>query len=77
MENCQTGSRRLRGGLPPGWTIANKTGNNGRDAAGDIAMLWSPDGVPTVVGVYTRGGNPGDDAFAPLFAAIAGMACAL
>ena len=58
MLNCQTGANRLRGGLPTNWRIANKPGNNGKDAAGDIAVGWPPSGGPVLVCVYTRGGTP-------------------
>ena len=58
MIGCQTGANRLRGGLPSAWQIADKTGNNGADAAGDIAMVWPAPGTPIVVCVYTQGGTP-------------------
>ena len=58
MIGCQTGANRLRGGLPSAWQIADKTGNNGVDAAGDIAMVWPAPGTPIVVCVYTQGGTP-------------------
>jgi beta-lactamase class A len=41
MVNCKTGANRLRAGLPGTWTIGDKTGHNGKDASGDIAMAWS------------------------------------
>ena len=34
MVGCKTGANRLRAGLPKTWTIGDKTGNNGKDAAG-------------------------------------------
>jgi beta-lactamase class A len=58
MLNCQTGANRLRAGLPKSWRIGNKTGNNGKDAAGDIGVVWPPSGGPLLVCVYTRGGAP-------------------
>ncbi len=58
MVNCQTGAKRLRAGLPQDWRIGNKTGNNGKDAAGDIAVVWPPSGGPLLLCVYTRGGAP-------------------
>lgn len=58
LVNCQTGGDRLRAGLPEDWVIGNKTGNNGKDAAGDIGVLWTPAGRPILVCVYTRGGTP-------------------
>lgn len=67
MLNCQTGGNRLRAGLPNGWRIGNKTGNNGKDAAGDIAVVWPPSGGPLLLCVYTRGGSPTSAQLTTLF----------
>ena len=58
MIDCQTGANRLRGGLPTAWRIGDKTGNNGKDACGDIAVAWTPAGARVIVSAYTRGGAP-------------------
>jgi beta-lactamase class A len=58
MENCKTGNNRLRAGLPKEWRIGDKTGNNGKDAAGDIAVAWPRPDAPIVISVYTQGGSP-------------------
>ncbi|HUA22681.1 MAG TPA: class A beta-lactamase [Steroidobacteraceae bacterium] len=58
MLNCRTGDNRLRGGIPTTWRIADKTGNNGKDAAGDIAVAWPGPAAPVVICVYTQGGSP-------------------
>jgi len=58
MLGCKTGDNRLRGGLPKDWRVGDKTGNNGKDAAIDIAVTWSTRGEPVVVCAYTRGGAP-------------------
>lgn len=58
MLGCKTGQDRLRAGLPQGWRVGDKTGNNGKDAAGDIAVTWSARGVPVLICVYTQGGTP-------------------
>lgn len=55
---CKTGANRLRAGLPADWKVADKTGNNGKDASGDIAVAWPRPEVPIVICVYTRGGTP-------------------
>jgi beta-lactamase class A len=72
---CKTGANRLRGGLPTSWQIADKTGNNGADAAGDIAMIWPAPDQPIVVCVYTQGGAPSvarlETAFADIGRAVA------
>jgi beta-lactamase class A len=58
MLGCKTGDNRLRAGLPKDWRIGDKTGNNGKDAFGDIAVTWSTRGEPVVICAYTRGGTP-------------------
>ena len=58
MLDCKTGNNRLRAGLPESWRIGDKTGNNGEDAAGDIAVAWPRSGGPTLVCAYTQGGSP-------------------
>jgi beta-lactamase class A len=57
MFDCKTGTDLLRAGVPAGWAIADKTGSNGRDVLGDIAVAWpEPDG-PIVIAAYTQGGS--------------------
>ena len=58
LVDCKTGADRLRGGLPAHWRIGDKTGNNGKDAFGDIAVAWPTPASPVVVCAYTRGGSP-------------------
>lgn len=70
LVNCRTGADRLRAGLPGSWVIGDKTGNNGKDAAGDIAVAWPTPGVAIVMCVYTRGGSPSAQQFDSAFAGI-------
>ena len=58
LIDCQTGANRLRAGLPREWVTGDKTGNNGKDAAGDLAVSWVSPDQPLVLVVYTRGGTP-------------------
>jgi beta-lactamase class A len=58
MLNCKTGEDRLRAGLPKAWRIGDKTGNNGKDASGDIAVAWPKPGTPVLICAYTQGGAP-------------------
>jgi beta-lactamase class A len=74
MVACRTGDDRLRGGLPRTWRIADKTGNNGKDAAGDIAMVWPERGQPVVVCAYVQGGAPTPTQIAAVFADVGRMA---
>jgi beta-lactamase class A len=55
--NCQIGAGLLRADLP-GWRVADKTGNNGQDALGDIAVAWTASKRPVIMCAYTQGGEP-------------------
>jgi beta-lactamase class A len=70
MVNCRTGANRLRGGLPKDWKIGDKTGSNGKDASGDIAVAWPKPDAPIVIAAYTQGGTPNSNQLETLFAAI-------
>jgi beta-lactamase class A len=70
MVDCKTGAKRLRAGLPPAWRIGDKTGNNGADASGDIAVAWPAKGGPVVACAYTQGGRPTTAQIEALFAAV-------
>jgi beta-lactamase class A len=70
LIGCQTGANRLRAGLPKRWTIGDKTGNNGKDAAGDIAVAWRRPGGRVVICAYTQGGTPTPSQIDAVFAQI-------
>ena len=70
MVDCKTGANRLREGLPTSWKIADKTGNNGADAAGDIAIAWSASDTPILICVYTQGGTPSPEQVEAVFKAV-------
>jgi beta-lactamase class A len=74
MLNCRTGANRLRAGLPKDWRIGDKTGNNGKDAAGDIAVAWPKPDAPIVICVYAQGGAPTPANFEAAFTQIGGLA---
>ncbi len=67
MLACKTGDNRLRAGLPKRWKVADRTGNNGADAAGDIAVVWPRPGEAVLVCVYTQGGSPTSERLASVF----------
>jgi beta-lactamase class A len=54
MESSETGKARLRGGLPPGWRLAHKTGT-GQDLRGrtagynDVSLMIAPNGTAYAV----------------------------
>jgi beta-lactamase class A len=73
MVDCKTGANRLRGGLPAGWKIGDKTGNNGKDASGDIAVAWAKPDAPILIAAYTQGGTPNPTQIEAAFARIGRM----
>jgi len=73
---CKTGADRLRGGLPGSWTVGDKTGSNGHDAFGDIAVAWSSQSEAIVVCAYTWGGSPSAEIVATTFKEIGALVAA-
>ena len=55
MVVAQTGLRRLRAGLPPDWTVGDKTGTGDNGTANVVAILRPPGRAPVVAGVYLTG----------------------
>lgn len=56
MARCRTGSNRMRGLLPPGTLVQNKTGTlNGY--TGDVGFLTLPDGTRVAVAFFARYGE--------------------
>lgn len=53
MQNNTTGYKRIRAGVPIGWTVADKTGSGDYGIANDIGILWSPLCKPIVLAIYT------------------------
>lgn len=51
LEASPTGARRIRAGLPEGWSAGDKTGTCG-NAVNDVAVLKAPDGREYVLAVY-------------------------
>lgn len=70
MVDCKTGAKRLRSGLPGGWRVGDKTGNNGGDAVSDIAVAWPARGGPVVICAYTQGGRPKPPQIEAVFAGV-------
>ncbi|MFJ1971245.1 class A beta-lactamase [Streptomyces sp. NPDC087903] len=52
LHNTTSGNR-FRAGLPPTWTIADKTGGGWYGANNDVGIAWTEDGTPLVLAVQT------------------------
>ncbi|WP_373428892.1 class A beta-lactamase [Streptomyces rishiriensis] len=49
MLSTITSANRFRAGLPPTWTVADKTGGGWYGANNDAGIAWTPDGAPVVL----------------------------
>jgi hypothetical protein len=56
------------------WMAGCKPGNDGKDAAGAIAIAWPKAGGPVLICAYTQGGPPTPLQFEAIFAEIGRMA---
>ncbi len=57
----RTGNKRLRAGLPRGWRVGDKTGNNGKDTTNDIAIAWPRGRKPILIAAFHDRGSADDD----------------
>ncbi|MHA7656458.1 class A beta-lactamase [Mycobacterium sp. ML4] len=62
MARNTTGGKRIRAAFPADWKVADKTGTGDYGRANDVAVVWSPAGVPHVVAIYTDIAGGGYDA---------------
>jgi beta-lactamase class A len=60
MRGTRTGLTRIRAGVPPGWTVGDKTGTT-NTAGNDVAILWPRSGAPLVLAVYFAEVESADD----------------
>jgi beta-lactamase class A len=76
MKNCRTGLKRLRAGLPPDWTIGDKTGTGENGDSVDNAIAWRPDGSTVLIASYLSGSERPNDALDAAHAKIGGIVAA-
>lgn len=62
MASSKTGLKRLRAGLPGGWTVADKTGSGANNTGNVVALLRPPGKPPMFAAVYVTGASEGDSA---------------
>lgn len=58
MRGNTTGAARLRAGLPPDWTLADKTGTGDYGTTNDAGVAWTADGTPVVLSVLSTRPHP-------------------
>ncbi|MET9346093.1 class A beta-lactamase [Streptomyces termitum] len=69
-----TSDQRFRKGLPPEWTVADKTGGGEYGGNNDVAVTWPPDGGPVLLAVLTARPDPDAEPVDELVAAAAAIA---
>lgn len=55
LRKSETGTKRLRAGLPAGWSVGDKTGTGIRGATVDNAIAWPPGRAPILIAAYLSG----------------------
>jgi len=73
MERSTLGAKRLRAGLPAGWTMGDKTGSGGNGTRNDVAIITPPGRPPILAAVYLTGSKLSDDDSNALIAEIGRM----
>lgn len=53
MKNSTTGYKRIRAGVPLGWSVADKTGSGSYGIANDVGIAWSSACKPIVLSIFT------------------------
>ncbi|MDN7489231.1 PEN family class A beta-lactamase, Bcc-type [Burkholderia sp. AU45274] len=52
MRGNKVGDKRIRAGVPAGWTVGDKTGTGDYGTTNDAGVVWSPSGAPIALAVY-------------------------
>ncbi|ABB10876.1 MULTISPECIES: PEN family class A beta-lactamase, Bcc-type [Burkholderia cepacia complex] len=52
MRGNKVGDKRIRAGVPAGWTVADKTGTGDYGTTNDAGVVWSPSRAPIALIVY-------------------------
>jgi beta-lactamase class A len=52
MRGNTTGAKRIRAGVPAGWSVADKTGSGDYGTSNDIGLAWPPGKPPIVLAIY-------------------------
>lgn len=47
-----TGDKRIRAGVPSGWSVSDKTGTGYYGTTNDIGVIWPPKCPPIIVAIY-------------------------
>jgi len=52
LNACETGTERLRAGIPAGWSVGDKTGTGQHGAVNDVAFVVPPGRAPILIAAY-------------------------
>lgn len=73
---CKTGGKRLRAGVPQGWTIGDKTGSGAHGTTNDVAVIWPPGRQPIIITAFYTESKATDDERDAVIAAVGRVATA-
>ncbi|WP_175959634.1 PEN family class A beta-lactamase, Bcc-type [Burkholderia pyrrocinia] len=52
LRGNKVGDKRIRAGVPAGWTVGDKTGTGDYGTTNDAGVVWAPSRAPIVLAVY-------------------------
>ncbi|WP_321791766.1 PEN family class A beta-lactamase, Bcc-type [Burkholderia pyrrocinia] len=52
LRGNKVGDKRIRAGVPAGWTVGDKTGTGDYGTTNDAGVVWPPSRAPIVLAVY-------------------------
>jgi beta-lactamase class A len=76
MVANKTGDKRVRGGVPAGWRIGDKTGSGAHAVTNDVAVIWPPGRPPLIVTAYYAEASGSDGEREAVLAEIGRLAAA-
>ena len=77
LRGCMTGAEKLRAGLPPGWSIGDKTGSGAQNETNDVGILYPPQRQPLLVTAYYIGSSAADASRNAVLAEVGRIAASL
>ena len=73
----ETGDKRLRAGVPPGWQVGDRTGSGANGATNDVAVIWPPRRAPIIVTAYYAEARASSDERDAILSAVGRLATAV
>lgn len=68
LRGNTTGAEQIRAGVPPGWTVADKTGSGDYGTTNDVGVVWTDTGDELTISILTARSGRDDTAVKAIIA---------